>query len=109
MVRMVFQLSGKAGPFREAVKHHADHATMQNGKGMRLPLTSDQAAAIEPHIRIGWTMLGKIEREAFDGSNATTSGRLVLELGTVPTASLPALREAITKATAPARKRKAAP
>jgi hypothetical protein len=62
---------------------------------MRLPLSPAQAA--------------QIEREGFDGSNAGTSGRLTLELGSVPTASLPALRDAIRNATAPApaKKRKA--
>jgi hypothetical protein len=69
---------------------------------MKLPLTTAQAAAITPHLRPGMTLLGKIEREGFDGSNAGTSGRLTLELGSVPTASLPALRDAIRNATAPA-------
>ncbi len=54
---------------------------------MHLILTSEQAA-IEPHLR--------------DGTNASTSGRLTLELGNVPSSSLPALRAAIVKATAPA-------
>lgn len=77
---------------------------------MKLPLTTDQAAAVTPHLRHGWTLLGKIEREVFDGSNAGTSGALALELGNVPTASLPALRDAIRNATAPAKpKRKAKP
>ena len=76
---------------------------------MRLPLSSAQAAQIEPHLRHGMTLLGKIEREGFDGSNPQVSGRLILELGNVPTASLPALRAAIRSATAPAptKKRKA--
>ncbi len=69
---------------------------------MKLLLTPAQAAQIEPHLRPGMTLLGKIEREGFDGSNAGTSGRLTLELGSVPTASLPALRDAIRNATAPA-------
>ena len=69
---------------------------------MRLELTTAQAAQIEPHLRHGMTLLGKIEREGFDGSNAGTSGRLTLELGSVPTASLPALRDAIRNATATA-------
>lgn len=69
---------------------------------MRFELTTDQAAQIEPHLRTGMTLLGKIEREGFDGSNPQVSGRLTLELGSVPTASLPALRDAIRNATAPA-------
>jgi hypothetical protein len=76
---------------------------------MRLELTTDQAAQIEPHLRHGWTLLGKIERELFNGANPQTSGRLTIELGRVPDASLPALRDAIRNATAPApaKKRKA--
>lgn len=52
---------------------------------MRLILTSEQAAQVEP----------------FTGTNASTSGQLRLELGAVPTSSLPALRDAIVKAPAP--------
>lgn len=72
---------------------------------MHLILTSEQQAAIEPHIRHGWTLIGKVEREMFTGTNTSTSGRLRIELGTVPSSSLPALRAAIAapapKATAP--------
>lgn len=79
---------------------------------MKLPLTTEQAAAVGPLLRHGWTMLAKIERESFDGTNAETCGRLWLELGSVPTSSLPSLRAAIRQAatapvTAPRRKRKA--
>jgi hypothetical protein len=75
---------------------------------MKLPLTPAQAAQIEPHLRPGWTMLGKVEREPFSGTNAETCGRLVLELGSVPASALPRLRDAIRAATAPAKpKRKA--
>jgi len=73
----------------------------------RLILTSEQSAQIEPHLRPGWTLLGKLEREPFDGTNAATSGRLRLELGSVPTDRLPALREAIRQAATPAPRRKA--
>jgi len=69
---------------------------------MKLILTSEQQAAIEPHIRHGWTLIGKVEREMFTGTNASASRKLWIELGSVPTSALPALREAITKATAPA-------
>ena len=70
---------------------------------MRLILTAEQCAQIEPHVRPGFTLLGKLEREPFDGTNARTSGRLRIELGSVPTGALPALREAIRQATAPSR------
>jgi hypothetical protein len=73
---------------------------------MRLILTAEQSAAIAPHIRHGFTLIGKVEREMFTGTNASASGRLTLELGSVPTRTLPALREAIRTATAPAPKRK---
>lgn len=69
---------------------------------MKLILTSEQQAAIEPHIRHGWTLIGKVEREMFTGSNAGTAGQLRLELGVVPNIALPSLREALTKATATA-------
>jgi hypothetical protein len=69
---------------------------------MRLILTAEQSTQVEPLIRHGFTLIGKLDREMFDGTNAPTSGTLTLELGSVPTSALPALREAITKATAPA-------
>ena len=60
---------------------------------------------IEPHLRTGWTLLGKVEREQFTGSNGETSGRLTIELGRVPTASLPALRAAIAGESPPAKRK----
>ena len=45
-----------------------------------------------------------LSRERFDGSNAETSGRLVLELGAIPQSSLAALRLAIQRATQPTKK-----
>ena len=69
---------------------------------MRLALSPEQVAAVSPQMRPGFALLGRITREGFDGTNAATSGTLILELGTIPTASLPALRDAIRKATAPA-------
>ena len=69
---------------------------------MRLVLTPEQQAAIAPHIRHGWTLIGKLEREMFTGTNASASGKLWIELGSVPTSALPALREAIRTARAPA-------
>ena len=70
---------------------------------MRLELTPAQAAQIEPHLRPGLALLGRVTREQFDGSNSATCGTLTLELGIVPEASLPALREAIRTATHPAK------
>ena len=69
---------------------------------MKLILTSEQQAAIAPHIRHGWTLIGKVEREMLDGTNTATAGQLRIEIGAVPTSSLPALRAAIVKAPAPA-------
>lgn len=67
-----------------------------------LVLTLEQAAQIEPHMRPGSALLGRVMREPFTGSNAATCGTLTMELGSVPEASLPALREAIRKAMASA-------
>ena len=66
---------------------------------MRLQLSDEQAAQIEPHLRPGFALLGRVIREPFTGSNAATSGTLTIELGSVPEMSLPALREAIRSAT----------
>lgn len=71
---------------------------------MRLALTAAQAAQLAPHLRPGTALLGRVSREPFNGTNGDTSGALTLELGTVPEASLPALREAIRMATGPAPK-----
>ena len=68
---------------------------------MRITLTAEQHAAIEPHVRPDRTLLAKIDREWFDGSTAATAGRLILEIGSVPTSSLPALRAAIRSSTSP--------
>lgn len=62
---------------------------------MKLVLTPDQCAPIEPHLKLGRALLGRVLREPYDGTNVATSGRLTLELGSVPEASLPALRAAI--------------
>jgi len=37
---------------------------------MRLILTPEQSAQNEPHMRRGLTLIGKIERAMFDGTNA---------------------------------------
>ncbi len=68
-------------------------------------LTADQSAQIADSMLPNLTLIGRVMREQFDGTNATTCGRLVLEVGTVPTSTLPALREAIRKAKKPAAKR----
>ncbi len=66
----------------------------------RIVITAEQAAVIEPLLRPGFAVLGRVMREPFDGTNSGTSGRLVIELGTVPEKALPKLREAIRKAIA---------
>lgn len=67
-----------------------------------LVLTLEQTAAIALLMRPGRVVLGRVMREPFNGTNATTCGRFTLELGTVPEVALPALREAIRTATNPA-------
>ena len=62
---------------------------------MRLPLTTDQSAQIEPHLRPGTVLLGRVDREPFSGSNAGTSGTLVLVFTEVPAERLDAVRRAI--------------
>jgi hypothetical protein len=66
--------------------------------GRVLRLTREQTAIIAPDLRFGFVLLGRIIREPFDGSNGATSGSLMLEYGSVPEASLPALRQAIRDA-----------
>ena len=62
---------------------------------MRLPLTTDQAAQIESHLHPGTVLLGRIHREQFDGSNADTSGALVIVFTSIPSERLDAVRAAI--------------
>lgn len=66
---------------------------------MIIKLTVEQSALVTPHLQPGRVWLGRIMREPFDGSNASTSGRLQIELGSVPESCLPKLRAAIAKAT----------
>lgn len=81
---------------------------------MRVNLTAEQRLEIELHMQPGRVLIAKLTREQFDGRNAATSGTLYLEFGTVPEIAMPALREAIHRATnppsslKPSRKRKAA-
>ena len=68
---------------------------------MRLPLTTDQAAQIEPHMRPGLTMLARIERETFAGTNGATSGRLMLIFIEIRGDRMDAVRAAIAGEAAP--------
>jgi len=72
---------------------------------MKLQLTAEQAAEIEPHMRIGFALLGRVTRRQFDGTNSDTCGALMIEIGPVPESSLPSLRDAIRAAAKPARRR----
>ena len=76
---------------------------------MKLPLTTAQAAQIEPHLRHDAVLLARVDRLTFDGGNATTSGALVLVFTTVPAERLASVRDAIAghPAPAPTKKRKA--
>lgn len=72
---------------------------------MRLALTGEQIAELEAHLRPGVVLLARVDREAFSGANADTSGTPFIEFGAVPVSSLPALREAVRKATQPKAKK----
>lgn len=72
---------------------------------MRLPLTAEQFRQIEPHMQPGFTILGRLDREPFDGTNGATSGRLTLIFTAIPGARLDAVRAAIAGEPKPARKR----
>jgi hypothetical protein len=63
---------------------------------MLLPLTTDQTAQIEPHLRHDAVLLARIERMAFDGSNAATAGALMLVFTSIPSARLASVRAAIS-------------
>lgn len=106
MVSTVFQRIREKHIPRNVQKTMQTMRTMpERAERMRLQLTADQAAQIAPHLRPGIVMIGRVMREPFTGDNAATSGRLTLELGSVPEASLPALREAIRTATNLARRK----
>lgn len=62
---------------------------------MKLILTAAQASQIEPHLTVGRALLGRVLRKQYDPASPATAGRLTIELGSVPEASLPALRAAI--------------
>jgi hypothetical protein len=72
---------------------------------VRLTLTAEQAAQIEPIMRHDFALLGRIQRETFNGGNAETSGALIFEFGAVPEIALPALRDAIKSATIPPKRK----
>lgn len=48
---------------------------------LTLVLTADQAAQVQPHLKLGRVMLGRIIPELYTGTNPETSGRLTLEIG----------------------------
>jgi hypothetical protein len=77
-------------------------------KAKALYLTPEQVGLIEPFANLGFVVLGRVKRETLDDDckNIETAGRWVFEFGSVPEASLPALRGAIAKANA-TKKRKA--
>lgn len=73
---------------------------------MRLALTYAQIEEMKAHLRPGVTLLAKITRETFDGSNPSTSGEPFIDFGAVPTSSIDALRTAIREANDPTPKPK---
>jgi hypothetical protein len=75
---------------------------------MRLELTTDQAAQIEPHLRPGTVLLARVDRAPFDGTNPQTSGALMLVFASIPIERLASVRAAISGEQAkPKRKAKA--
>jgi hypothetical protein len=73
---------------------------------MILPLSPEQAQIAESLAQPGFVLIGRIIREPYNGANVETSGRWSVELGAVPEAALPALRDAISRAKeAPSRMR----
>lgn len=73
---------------------------------MKLPLTDGQVAEIEAHLPPGRVLIIALSREVFDGTNADNSGRRCLEFASIPQKALPAVREAVKKASAPREKKK---
>lgn len=65
---------------------------------MKLILTPEQTAQIEPHLIPDRALLGRVTREQYDPQQPVTAGRLIMELGAVRESALPALRLAIGKA-----------
>ncbi len=74
---------------------------------MRMELTADQCAQLTPHLRPDAVLLGRVERESFNGTNADVSGRLLIVFTSIPADRLDAVRLAIDGELAPAPKRKA--
>lgn len=75
---------------------------MQKGAIVRLELTPSQAAQIAPHLLPGIVMLGRVDREAFTGTNAGTCGTLTMIFASIPTERIEAVRAAIAGTPAPA-------
>lgn len=69
-----------------------------------LILTPEQTAEILFHLKPGKSLVARVCREAFAGSNPDTSGRLLIEFVEISNSSLPALRELVIQAKAPAEK-----
>ena len=68
---------------------------------MRLTISSGQAAELSRHMRHGWQLLARVERETFEGGNGSTSGALHLVFVAVPAERLDAVRAAIAGEQAP--------
>ncbi len=63
---------------------------------MKLPLTTDQTAQIEPHLRHDAVLLARVDRLAFDGTNSATAGALMLVFTSIPIERLASVRLAIS-------------
>lgn len=73
-----------------------------------IPLTMEQSALVAELDGVGVVILGRLVREVFDGTNAATSGRWLLEAGTVPAAAIEPMRAAVRIASLPPKRPKRA-
>lgn len=62
---------------------------------MTLTLTPDQRSEITSRMKPGFTMIARITREQFDGTNPNSAGQFAIEFGLVPDAAIPAIRQII--------------
>jgi hypothetical protein len=69
---------------------------------MKIDLTDEQRAALEPHLGAGKVILATLTREQFQGNNPDTSGRVQIEFRVLPAAAVDSLRQGVRKVLAKA-------